>query len=120
METKRLIQEYIKTKIQETDSDSGILDKAPIEMWIERISTSEPENIDIFRNVLGQFYPKNVIRKSSYADMPYMKEIIAQLEKYIEKVDDVIQKAQLSWLINDMKKIYYHQTEELAQFYAKE
>lgn len=116
----RLIQEYIKTKIQETDSDSGILDKAPIEMWIERISTSEPENIDIFRNVLGQFYPKNVIRKSSYADMPYMKEIIAQLEKYIEKVDDVIQKAQLSWLINDMKKIYYHQTEELAQFYAKE
>ena len=52
--------------------------------------------------------------------MPYMKEIIVQLEKCVEKIDDVIQKAQLSWLINDMKKIYYHQTEELAQFYAKE
>lgn len=111
-----LLKEYTETNEFEENNKSGVLNKAPIEMWINTFVHSDPENLFIFRKLLSTIYPHNQIKEGSYRDMNLMSKIITQLGE-CKKDGDIIQTAQLSWLISDLNKIYKNQTQDLAQFY---
>lgn len=87
--------------------------KADVSEWIECITKSSPEQIDAFRGVLDDAYPISSMRAcKNFEDIPVLREIGDGLTP--EKAEDLIVKANLSWLQGQIQKIteLYHDTNE--------
>ena len=87
--------------------------KANASEWIECISKSSPEQIDAFRRVLDDAYPTSSMKACrNYKDIPVLREMGAGLNP--EKAEDIIVRANLSWLKGQIQKIteLYRDTSE--------
>lgn len=83
--------------------DISVFAKADAEQWIRVITEASVEEIDLFRDWLRSHFPANVIRENAKIDMPIIKKIIDGIK--IEEENDLIKKANLSWLKEQMMSI---------------
>ena len=83
--------------------DISIFAKAKAEQWISAITEASVEELDWFRQWLSSHFPSNVIRESVRIDLPIIKEIIDGIKP--EEEIDLIKKANLSWLKEQMMSI---------------
>lgn len=83
--------------------DISIFAKADAKQWIKVIMEAPVEDIDMFRHWLDSHFPSNVIRENAKIDLPVIKEIIDGINT--EKENDLIKKANLLWLKEQMESI---------------
>lgn len=83
--------------------DISVFAKADAEQWIRVISEASVGDIDLFRHWLSSHFPSNVIRENARIDLPIIKEIMDGINP--EEENDLIKKANLSWLKEQMASI---------------
>lgn len=83
--------------------DISVFAKADAKQWIRTITEASVEDIDVFRRWLRTHFPSNVIRENAKIDLPIIKEIIEGIK--FEDENDLIKKANLSWLKEQMEGI---------------
>lgn len=103
---KELETYWINNK-QYIPSDVQLLSNIDADAMAEKIIHSNAENILNFRQFLNGLYPENVRRLNTDEDMKTVNTIIEKLEGYDER--DLIKKAQLSYLKEQLAQIRQHQ-----------
>lgn len=111
----KLILAYINSNSFSRYEASGFLSQVSGEQWMDAVLQSDPEQIMDFRTIIYKAYPEGIVQKNLFKDIPVMKQILEGLKQHEEK-NDLIKKLQLSWLINDLEKIYMKQIENHEQY----
>lgn len=89
------------------DPNSTLFNKAPTDIWIRTINTSNAADIDEFRHILSILYPTNDFRHiTCFDDIPILKNIVDSIIP--ENSEDLIVKANLKWLKKQIETIIEH------------
>ena len=89
------------------NSDIVLFNNVTIDKWIETITTSNADNIDEFRHVINTLYPTdNINSKNCPEDLTLLKAIGESIIP--EKYNDLIIRANLRWLKNQITSILEH------------
>lgn len=91
-----LLEKYVNPRKTQYVQDTPLFSRADTEQWLNVFDEASPEDIDNFRHLLGEVYPRNVVRKSYPIDASAIKEIVERLDSL--KKEDLIKKACLGWL----------------------
>lgn len=91
-----LLATYTNPNKAQYVQDQPLFSKADAKQWLKVLDEASPEGVDVFRHLLGEVYPRNVVRKSYPIDASTIKEIADGLDNL--KKDDLIKKACLGWL----------------------
>lgn len=94
------LDEYTGSDNYKLSMDISVFAKADSSQWIGAITEASVGDIDLFRHWLGRHFPSNVIRENAKIDLPVIKEIIDGIN--IEKESDLIKRANLLWLKQQM------------------
>ncbi|MCI8484499.1 MAG: hypothetical protein HFH41_09180 [Lachnospiraceae bacterium] len=97
------LNEYTESDNYKLFMDISIFAKADSNRWIKAITEASVEDIDLFRHWLSRHFPSNVIRENAKIDLPVIKEIIEGI--ITEDENDLIKRANLSWLKQQMMSI---------------
>ncbi len=97
------LDEYTGSDNYKLSMDISVFAKVDSNQWIRAISEASVEDIDLFRRWLDRHFPSNVIRENAKIDLPVIKEIIYGIK--VEEENDLIKRANLSWLKQQMTKI---------------
>ncbi len=97
------LDKYTGSDYYKLSMDISVFAKADSSQWISVITESSVRDIDLFRHWLDGHFPQNVIRENAKIDLPVIKEIIDGINTETE--NDLIKKANLSWLKQQMTKI---------------
>jgi len=97
------LDEYTGSDIYKLCMDISVFAKADSNQWIRAITEASVEDINLFRYWLDRHFPSNVIRENAKIDLPVIKEIIDGIK--IEEENDLIKRANLSWLKQQMMGI---------------
>lgn len=106
LSSERRIEEldkYTESENYKLSMDISVFAKADSSQWIRVITESSVGDIDLFRHWLDRHFPPNVIRENAKIDLPIIKEIIDGINTEAES--DLIKKANLLWLKQQMTKI---------------
>lgn len=103
----RELEVYWNNNRQNIPFDVQLLSSVDAEALAEKILHSDSENIYQFRLFLDGLYPHNVIKSNTNEDMKVVNTIIEKLGGYEE--GDLIKKAQLSWLKEQLIQIRQRQ-----------
>lgn len=86
------------------DPDGVLFNKAPADIWIKTITSSNAADINEFRHILDSLYPTNIIRsKNCLDDLCILKDIGEAIIP--EKSDDLIIRTNLGWLKKQIESI---------------
>lgn len=99
---KRL-EQYVNPNKSRYAQDMPIFSKAEPKQWLDALHRAHPKDIDAFRHILSVMYPSGAIRESYNEDAQNIKIILNGLENVQE--EDLIKKACLGWLKNQIKVI---------------
>lgn len=91
-----LLEKYVNPGKTQYVQDTPLFSRADTEQWLKVFDEASPEEVDDFRHLLGEVYPRNVVRKSYLIDASTIKEIVDRLDCL--KKEDLIKKACLGWL----------------------
>lgn len=91
-----LLEKYVNPRKTQYIQDTPLFSRADTEQWLKVFDEASPEEVDDFRHLLGEVYPRNVVRMSYLIDASTMKEIVDRLDCL--KKEDLIKKACLGWL----------------------
>lgn len=97
------LDKYTGSDNYKLSMDISVFAKADAKQWIRAITEASVEDIDLFRHWLSSHFPSNVIRENAKIDLPIIKEIIEGIKS--EDENDLIKKANLSWLKEQMESI---------------
>jgi len=97
------LDKYTGSDTYKLSMDISVFAKADVKQWIRVITEASVEDIDLFRHWLGSHFSTSVIRKNAKIDLPIIKEIIDGIKS--EDENDLIKKANLSWLKKQMQSI---------------
>lgn len=97
------LDEYTGSDNYKLSMDISIFAKADSNQWIKAITEASVGDIDLFRHWLNKHFPPNVIRENAKIDLPVIEEIINGIK--IDEENDLIKRANLSWLKEQMTKI---------------
>lgn len=97
------LDKYTGSDNYKLSMDISVFAKADAKQWIRSITEASVEDIDLFRHWLGSHFPSNIIRESAKIDLPIIKEIIEGINS--EDENDLIKRANLSWLKEQMRSI---------------
>lgn len=97
------LDKYTGSDNYKLSMDISVFAKADAKQWIRAITEASVEDIDLFRHWLGSHFPSNVIRENTKIDLPIIKEIIEGINS--EDENDLIKRANLSWLKEQMRSI---------------
>lgn len=96
------LNHYVNPKKSLYIQDMLIFSKAEPKQWLNALHRASPKDIDAFRNILNDMYPSGVKRESYNEDAQNIKTILKGLDGLKE---DLIKKACLGWLKNQIKDI---------------
>ncbi|WP_368249717.1 P-loop NTPase fold protein [Fusicatenibacter saccharivorans] len=97
------LNHYVNPKKSLYIQDMLIFSKAEPKQWLNALHRASPKDIDAFRNILNDMYPSGVKRESYNEDAQNIKTILKGLDGL--KEEDLIKKACLGWLKNQIKDI---------------
>ena len=97
------LDKYTQSDNYKSSVDISVFSKADAGQWIRAITEASVKDIDLFRHWLFSYFPSNVIRENARIDLPIIKEIVDGIK--IEEESDLIKKANLSWLKDQMRSI---------------
>ena len=97
------LEKYVNPNNLRYIQDISVFSKAPSEQWLKNMHKASPKDIDDFRGVLENIYPRATRRKSYIQDADTIKDIIEGLKKM--KEDDLIKKASIGWLRTQFEEI---------------
>lgn len=97
------LDKYTGSESWNLSMDISIFAKADSKQWIRAIMEASVGDIDSFRHWLSSHFPSNVIRENAKVDLPIIKEIKDGIK--IEGEQDLIKKANLLWLKEQMSSI---------------
>lgn len=97
------LDKYTGSDNYKLSMDISVFAKADAKQWIRAITEASVEDIDLFRHWLSSHFPSNVISENAKIDLPIIKEIIEGIKS--EDENDLIKKANLSWLKEQMESI---------------
>ena len=97
------LNHYVNPKKSLYIQDMLIFSKAEPKQWLNALHRASPKDIDAFRNILNDMYPSGAKRESYNEDAQNIKTILKGLDGL--KEEDLIKKACLGWLKNQIKDI---------------
>lgn len=97
------LNHYVNPKKSLYIQDMLIFSKAEPKQWLNALHRASPKDIDAFRHILNDMYPSGVKRESYNEDAQNIKTILKGLDGL--KEEDLIKKACLGWLKNQIKDI---------------
>ncbi len=97
------LNHYVNPKKSLYIQDMLIFSKAEPKQWLNALHRASPKDIDAFRHILNDMYPSGVKRGSYNEDAQNIKTILKGLDGL--KEEDLIKKACLGWLKNQIKDI---------------
>lgn len=97
------LDKYTGSDNYKLSMDISVFVKADAEQWIRVITEASVEDINLFRHWLGSHFPSNGIRENAKTDLPIIEEIMNGIK--VEEENDLIKKANLSWLKEQMGSI---------------
>lgn len=95
---------YLEDTSRYTPSWALILSVVPNDIWVDRILSSDSENINNFRICLERIFPSEVTKADVEEDMEAIKQISEKIKEHKEK--DLIKKKQLELLDELLMQIY--------------
>lgn len=107
------LNNYWEENKQHIPHEIQILSYADADFWSQKIHDSNARNIHYFRKFLNNLYPDNVIKANVDNDMLVIQSILNKLEKY--KDPDKIKNMQLTWLKEQLSKIYQRHIEYMKK-----
>lgn len=97
------LNQYVNPKKSLYIQDTPIFSKAEPKQWLNALHRASPKDIDAFRHILNDMYPSGVKRESYNEDAQNIRTILNELDNLEE--EDLIKKACLGWLKNQIKGI---------------
>lgn len=107
------LNNYWNINRQHIPHEVEILSYADADFWSQKILDSNAGNIHQFRIFLNSLYPDNVIKANVDDDMLVVQYILNKLEAYEDS--DKIKNMQLTWLKEQLSKIYQRHIEYMKK-----
>ena len=97
------LSQYIQTMKEQDYEAQDVLSQTNSETWIEALKRSSPSEIDDFRRLMEDLFPRRQIRENAMKDIHVLEKIgQAQLS---EAEEDLIKKLEYSWLQEQISEI---------------